>query len=166
MKAVKKIEAMLEEYYETFKHWSLAEHQTKGELLWRLLRKSKPCWKSTTRPLSIDKCLLWGTKWQILTIHKPRHLFDASDGVLFMIFSEMLIGMTQQEDKLVFSWQLWYPCGMNKYKCKDTKCETFLLEYLLFSPLLFQLSRRDSLTVNFQLSTKLQLISLLYVTNY
>ena len=33
MKTVKKIEAMLEEYYETFKHGSLAEHQTKGEFL-------------------------------------------------------------------------------------------------------------------------------------
>ena len=51
------------------------------------------------------------------------------------------------------SGQLWYPCGMNKYKCKDTKCERCLLEYLHFLPLLFQLSRRDSLTVNCQLST-------------
>ena len=33
MKTVKKIEAMLEEYYETFKHSSLAGHKTKGEFL-------------------------------------------------------------------------------------------------------------------------------------
>ena len=42
---------------------------------------------------------------------------------------------------------------MNKYKLKDAKCEKSLLKYLLFSSFLFQLSQRDSLTVNCQLST-------------
>ena len=57
MKAVKKIEAALEAYYETFKHWLPIDHNIKirkGNLPWRPQRRSKPCWRRITRPLSIE----------------------------------------------------------------------------------------------------------------
>ena len=42
---------------------------------------------------------------------------------------------------------------MNKYKCKDTKCERFLLESCFFRHYYFNMSRRDCVIVNCQLST-------------